>query len=136
MLSRSRRKPGPMALLPRTSQAMAISYERSPAPAVGFADAQPTLRKALRFASATISLIEPEVFEAPAVVDAVDHRGESLDIRLPAGRSPRVVNDRAGTVLSQPTLDLPDQLFALLLVKFARLPVDQLVDRRVAITVR
>src|SRR5215469_11710736 len=42
--------------------------------------------------------IEPEVFEAPAVVDAVDHRGEPLDIRLPAGRRSRVINDRSGAI--------------------------------------
>ena len=53
-------------------------------------------------------LVEPEVFEAPAVVNAVDHRSEPVDIRLPTARSPRMINDWSGAVLSQDTLDLPD----------------------------
>ena len=38
-------------------------------------------------------LVEPEVLEAPAVVDAVDHGGEPFNVRLPTGRRPRVVDD-------------------------------------------
>src|SRR6266404_7917056 len=30
------------------------------------------------------SLVEPDVFHAPAVVDAVDHDGQVLDLRVPA----------------------------------------------------
>src|SRR6516225_10598317 len=48
-------------------------------------------------------LVEPEVFEAPAVVNAVDHRSEPVDIRLPTARSPRMINDWSGAVLSQDT---------------------------------
>ena len=74
--------------------------------------------------------IEPEAFEAPAVVDAVN---EPLDIRLPADGSPGVIDDRLGAILGQPLLDLPYQLLALLLVELARLPVDQLVNFGIAI---
>src|SRR5215467_756466 len=69
-------------------------------------------------------LVEPEVFEAPAVVDAVDHRREPFDIMVATGRGSRVVNDRPGAVLGQPALDLPHQPLALVLVEFDRLPVD------------
>jgi hypothetical protein len=55
---------------------------------------------------------------------------------LPAGRSSRVINDRPGAVLSQPALDLPHQLLPLFLVELSRLPIDQLVDFRIAIAVR
>ena len=51
--------------------------------------------------------VEPDVFEAPAVVDAVDHRRKPVDIRLPATRSARMVNDRSGSVLGKSPLDLP-----------------------------
>src|SRR6202035_3202829 len=33
-------------------------------------------------------LVEPDVFEAPAVEDAVDHHPQALDPRLPAGGEP------------------------------------------------
>src|SRR5215475_2475148 len=66
-------------------------------------------------------LVEPDVFEAPAVVDAVDHRREPFDIMVATGRGSRVVNDRPGAVLGQPTLDLPHQPLALVLVEFDRL---------------
>ena len=56
--------------------------------------------------------VEPEVFEARAVVDAVDHVGEALHLRLPAGRNAAVEDDRPRVVLDQLLLDLPDQPFA------------------------
>src|SRR6516165_7320691 len=78
-------------------------------------------------------LVEPDVFHAIAVVDAVDHRGEPLDIGLRASPAARIKDDRQGAVLSQPPFDLPDQLFAFFSVGFGRLLVDQLVDLRIAI---
>src|SRR5262249_27266353 len=44
-------------------------------------------------------LVEPDVFHAPAVVDAVDHRRQPVDPGLPAGRGDPVENDRPGSVL-------------------------------------
>src|SRR6266568_7272385 len=49
--------------------------------------------------------VEPDVFHPVAVVDAVDHRHEPLDIRLRAGPATRVEDDRAGAILGQPPLD-------------------------------
>src|SRR5690349_6127164 len=43
--------------------------------------------------------VEPHVFHAVAVVDAVDHRHVVLDVRVPAGAGAVVVNHRAGHVL-------------------------------------
>jgi hypothetical protein len=56
--------------------------------------------------------VEPEVFEALAVVDAVNHESQPLELRLPADRAAREENDRPGIVLNQLLLDLPDQLLA------------------------
>jgi hypothetical protein len=56
--------------------------------------------------------VEPEVFEARAVIDAVDHVGEAPHLRLPAGRNAAVEDDRPRVVLDQLLLDLPDQPFA------------------------
>src|SRR5690242_2799470 len=77
--------------------------------------------------------VEPDVFHPVAVVDAVDHRRQSLDIRLRAGAPARVEDDRSGALLDQPPLDLPHQLFALIRVGLARLLVDQSVDLLVAV---
>src|SRR5712671_5806046 len=77
--------------------------------------------------------VEPDVFHTPAVVDAVDHDGEALHVRLPASRAARVKDDGAGAVLRQSPFDLPYQPLALLRIGFDRLPVDQLVDLRAAV---
>ena len=37
--------------------------------------------------------VEPDVFEPPAVVDAVDHDGQAFDPGLPAGPAARVKDD-------------------------------------------
>src|ERR1700719_2796750 len=59
-------------------------------------------------------LIQPEVFEAPAIVLAVDHDRQALDLGLPAGRGAEMINDRTRAVLLQFLVDLPDELTALL----------------------
>ncbi len=41
---------------------------------------------------------EPHVLEAPAVEDAVGHDCDALDVRLPACRRPKVVDDRASDI--------------------------------------
>jgi len=55
------------------------------------------------------SLIQPNVFKPPAVVDAVDHDIEALHIGMPARRCARVKDNRAGNVLGQFSFDLPHQ---------------------------
>src|SRR5439155_4105233 len=74
------------------------------------------------------SSIEPDVFHPVAVVDAVDHRRQPLDVRLRAGPAARVEDDRPGALLGQTPFDLPDQLLAFFRVGLGRLLVDQLVD--------
>src|SRR5215813_13867724 len=54
--------------------------------------------------------VEPSVFHAPAVVDAIDHDREALDIGLPAGPRTGIKDDRPGAVLGQFAFDLPDQV--------------------------
>src|SRR5437016_412047 len=80
------------------------------------------------------SIVEPEVLVTKAVVDAVNHDGHPLYLRVTARCLPRVEDDRTGAVLGQPPFDLPHQLLALLLVGLRRLPVDQLVEFGIAIT--
>src|ERR1700730_12117219 len=62
------------------------------------------------------SVGDPNVFEARAVVDAVDHRGQTLEVWLAAVRGASVEEDWAGVVLNQFPLDFPDDFFALLRV--------------------
>src|SRR2546421_1150630 len=51
-------------------------------------------------------LVEPDVFHAPAVVDAVDHRGMVLDLGVPADAAAVEIDQRLGFVLDQTLLDL------------------------------
>jgi hypothetical protein len=51
--------------------------------------------------------VEPDVFEAPAIVLAVGHHRQPFDFGLPAGRGTQVVNDRPGQVFLQLMVDLP-----------------------------
>src|SRR5206468_12199069 len=52
-------------------------------------------------------LVEPDVFHAPAVVDAVDHARQPLDEGLSAGRDARIEDDRTCRILRQLAFDLP-----------------------------
>src|SRR3954452_5193722 len=58
--------------------------------------------------------VKPEVLEAPGVVIAVYHCCQPLETRHAAVRGLGVEQDRAGIVLDQLLLDLPDDLFPLL----------------------
>src|ERR1700730_7015766 len=78
-------------------------------------------------------LVEQEVFVAVAVVNAVDHDGQALHLRMPASRATRVKDDRTGIVLRQSSFDFPYQLLAFFLVGLHRLLIDQLVDLRIAV---
>src|ERR1700720_3159743 len=64
--------------------------------------------------SARRLFIEPHIFHAVAVIDAVHHRRVALDVGMPAGAGAVVVNHRARHVLSQAALDLPYKLPAFL----------------------
>src|SRR5580700_4467960 len=81
------------------------------------------------------SSVEPDLFHAPTVVDAVDHDGQVLDLRVRADAAAIEVDQRPRAVLGQPPFDLPDQLVALVLVRFHRLLVNQLVHFGVAVAV-
>src|ERR1700752_2916953 len=64
-------------------------------------------------AAGLASFTEPDVFHAPAVVDAVGHQGQVLDPGLAAGGAGRVVEHRPDTCLGEDAFDLPHGLFAL-----------------------
>src|SRR6516162_3379977 len=79
-------------------------------------------------------LVEPYVFEAGAIVNAVDHADQTVDVWPPAGDAGHVQDVRARVFFDQLLLDLPNQLPSLAGIGFPRLPVDQLVNRLVAIS--
>src|SRR5437016_210279 len=54
--------------------------------------------------------VEPDVLHPVAVVDAIDHGHEPLDVGLRAGPAARIEDDRSGLLLGQPSFDLPHQL--------------------------
>src|SRR6516225_10030387 len=83
--------------------------------------------------SLSISVVEPEVFKAPGIVDTIRHRHQPFDLRPRAIGVLQIEQDRAGVVLGQLALDLPHQPLALLNIGFGRLPSDQVVDLGVAI---
>jgi hypothetical protein len=73
-------------------------------------------------------LVQPDMFEAPIVIDAVFVVHVALEMRVPAGGRAIVVDDRPGHVLRQDALDLPDDRFALVPVRLLRLLIEKLVD--------
>src|SRR5271166_3319749 len=77
--------------------------------------------------------VQPDVLKARAIVDAVDHADQILDVGPPAGDAAHVQDVRARIFFDQLPLDLPNQLPPLVGAQFPRLAVDQLVDRFVAI---
>src|SRR5215469_1515327 len=79
-------------------------------------------------------LVEPYVFEAGAIVNAVDHADQTVDVWPPAGDAGHVQDVRARVFFDQLLLDLPNQLLPPAGIGFPRLPVDQFVNRLVAIS--
>src|SRR5260370_30580742 len=77
--------------------------------------------------------VQPGVFEAPAVVDAVDHDRQPLDVGLAATRGAVVKDDRPGAVFLQLAVDLPYQLLALLAIGFHRLALELFFEFRPAV---
>src|SRR5437764_1894858 len=65
--------------------------------------------------------VEPHVFEAPAIVLAVGHYRQPLDLGLPAGRGAQVIDDRARQILLQFIIGVPREPFALARIGFHRL---------------
>ncbi len=91
-------------------------------------------RKSRRRSSGLTLSIEPDVFHAPAVVDAVRRNRQPLDIGVAAIAGRRVEDHRPSAIIDHLLLDLPDQLLALLLIAFHRLLIDELIELGVAIT--
>src|SRR5258708_4345090 len=77
--------------------------------------------------------VQRHIFEAGAVVDAVDHGHQPLDLWLPAIGRVWIEEDRPRVVRDQDLLDVPYQMLALLDVGLGRLLVHQPVHRLVAI---
>jgi hypothetical protein len=67
------------------------------------------------------SLIQPHILEPQIVVLAVVVRMKILHVGLPTIAGSAVQDDRSRGVLDQKTLDVLDDLLALLLVELARL---------------
>src|SRR6202040_915757 len=78
--------------------------------------------------------IQPDVFEAPAIVDAVDHYRQALDPGLPAGAAGRVEDDRADRGFRQHPFELPDDLLALFRIGLHRLLVDKFIELGITIS--
>src|SRR6516225_10271624 len=78
--------------------------------------------------------VEPDVFEARAVVDAVDHLGHPFHPWLVADGTTRVIEDRPGIVFGELAFDLPHQMPPLLGIGLDRLTVDQCIDLRIAVS--
>src|SRR5215468_1842228 len=70
--------------------------------------------------------LEPDLIEAPVVVDAVLLMHIALQVRMPTGRRGVVVDDRARHVLRELPLDLPNHCPAFLEIGLLRLEVQQL----------
>ena len=62
----------------------------------------------------TALLVEPDVLEARAIVDAVDHADQILDVRPLAGDAAHIEDIRARILFDQLPLDLPNQLSVLI----------------------
>src|SRR5204863_4992182 len=82
---------------------------------------------------ANLSLVQPYVLVAIAVIRAVHHHGDALYIRVPAGASTGVQDDRPRDVLLNLLVDFPDQLLALLHIGFLVLHVEHLFDSVIAV---
>src|SRR5215831_9169821 len=67
----------------------------------------------LRLHCGTRSIVEPDLFHAPAIEDAVRRQGHAFDVRLPASGTAPIEDDRPGAVFRQFSFDLPHQVFAL-----------------------
>src|SRR6516162_6671487 len=79
------------------------------------------------------SVVEPEVFEARVIVDAVDHCNKPLELWLPAIRSSRIKQDRPCVVFGQFAFDLPYQPLSLLHIAHVGLLIDHFVDVGLAV---
>src|SRR5688572_8196430 len=60
-----------------------------------------------------VLLVEPHVFQAPSVVDAVLVQHVTFDVRMPTNVASIVEDDRVCNVLRKLALDLPHQGLAL-----------------------
>src|SRR5258708_32677808 len=81
----------------------------------------------------TRSAVEPPIFHAPAIVLAVDHDRDALQLRLPAGCGAEVVDDWPRAVLLPFLIDVPDKALALVLGGLCRLRHEQLFEFRAAL---
>ena len=77
--------------------------------------------------------VQPDILETPVVVDAVFLPHVVLDLRMPALRGAAVIQNRAGDIVGQLALDLPDDLAALIVVTLLTLRGQQRVDLKIAV---
>src|SRR5215469_17635725 len=97
-------RPAPSRPTTSSSSAPAVT-RKSPRPNLSIASTPPPRRespRSSRHCSSGCSLVvEPQIFETPAVVDAVDHDRQALDVGLPAARRLIVKDDWPGAILLQ-----------------------------------
>src|SRR5215470_14131589 len=79
------------------------------------------------------SLVEPNIIQAPVVVEAIVLQNEALYVGLPAQASYALRDDGSRHVLGKLLLDIPDELSALGEIGFVGLRLDQLLHIGVAI---
>src|SRR5215471_18748164 len=129
-------RPAPSHPTTSSSSAPAVT-RKSRRPNLSIASIPPPRRespRSSRHCSSGCSLaVEPQIFETPAVVDAVDHDRQALDVRLPAARRLIVKDDWPGAILLQFAVDRPHQFFPLLGVGLHRLPRELFFELGIAI---
>src|SRR6516162_8678050 len=73
-------------------------------------------------------VVEPNPFHTPAVEYAVDHRGKSLNLWLPAGGGTRVMDNWSSDLVRQFFFNFPYQVPTLLLIYLHRLLIEHSLD--------
>src|SRR5260370_3684063 len=86
-------------------------------------------------AAAEPSLVQPDIFHAPVVVDAVDHDGQPFELGDPAAAAALAADQRLCVKLDSPPLHSPVEPIAFVLVRLHRLMLDHPVDLGVAIAI-
>src|SRR4029077_15385306 len=93
--------------------------------AISTAAMPPTVRDFLSIRASPLLFaqlfVEPDVFHAPLVVDAVGHDRQPFDPGLPAGVADRIKQHRPHRRFRQLALDLPDDVLALYRISLHRL---------------
>src|SRR5439155_3598162 len=123
----------PLAIVTTASPApIAVNPRSFPVTPASLANRRRALPPAAAWRSRRL-FIQPHVFHAPAVVDAVAHDRQAFDVRVVTIARRSIEDHRTRAIIGQLLLDLPDQFLAFCLIALHRLLVDQLVELGIAI---